>query len=422
MKKLLLTLIVIMSCICIYDDVHAESEEHEYLVYGTVEFYYNGFYYTDTYDISYTSDKPIAAYLKKQYKNNELTQYYIYISCYRPSGDFYFESILGTVFYGGDIYAERRIYNDVARTSLYKSESLLYVNYILDRTYETVDFHTSIPLFDSQEEAEAFLRGEKTEKDALNYESDLCNIKYDLEVPQNMKAVRDEGLFTGALKFTWTQSAEGYEEWETEFYVFQDFKYRSSFLTLSLADWKYAEKFYLFTEYVDTRKLYFRSTEEIFEKHDVQRKRSEAYPCDYGGYYEPLVDEYYIRNHYFDGDTHHYSNWVVVSFDYESGDIVTTIKELEGSEIEHDENGNVVVGTTNQNQNSQYGDGYDIYSEESSSDIVNFIKSGFGLLGEDGVLTLLSQTFSFIPTELWSVFIAGMALMVLIAIAKFVRG
>lgn len=426
MRKLLFTLMILYACVFISEDVHAEeNKEYTYSITGYVKSNQFNYYETDTYNVEFSSGVPLCAYTSVT-DYGDRTQVVLYIVRMESNGSFYEDSFFSS-FGLKKNNSFNVVYSDAARTTKYSEDTLKRILYQHSqtqyvRTFEEYEVIITMPVFANKAEAQSYLKGELTEKDALNYESDLCKIVYDLETPQNMKAVQDEGLFSGAMKFTWTQSAEGYEEWETEFYVFEDFKYRSSFLTLSLADWKYAENFYLFTEYVDTRKLYFRITEEIFEKHEVQKKRSDAYPCDYGGYYDPLVDTYYIRNHYFDGELHHYSNWVVVTFDYESGDIVTNIKEVSGSEIEVDDSGNVVVGESEKVQDSQYDDDYDVYSKESSSDIVNFIKSGFGLLGEDGVLTLLSQTFSFIPSELWSVFIAGMALMVIIAVAKFVRG
>ena len=74
------------------------------------------------------------------------------------------------------------------------------------------------------------------------------------------------------------------------------------------------------------------------------------------------------------------------------------------------------------------GDDFDPFEEEtttqeessSSSDIVNFIKNGFGLLGDNGVITLMQDAFSYVPSFIWSIIGVGVALMVLIGVAKYV--
>ena len=139
------------------------------------------------------------------------------------------------------------------------------------------------------------------------------------------------------------------------------------------------------------------------------------------------VEKYhvYIRNSFFDGELQHYSNWVYVSFDH---DFVNGLEEIVVIEVEgqlKDDPGSVGSGTGingEVNPDSQYDGTVDANWDSSSNDLFSWIKNGFGLSGDNGVISLLSDTFSFIPSELWAVFLSGIALMVLISIVKWIRG
>lgn len=290
--------------------------------------------------------------------------------------------------------------------------------------------HTNIPYFVSEEECLSYINGTLSIKNAMNYESDISNIKYDLEIPKNLKItdVQNTGE-NGYFQFTWEQTDPNYKNWKTEIYEYTDFRYRNSILIFSWEDWKYVEDFYVGQSIIDTYKLSYKIGHMKYADDDaLNDKISSLYPTEYGGIYEFCDSKIYIRNSYFDGEIRHYSNWVIIEFDPEDGAIVnpgldSTVVEQEGSEIEIDDNGYVKQPDSDIIEDSEYtGVVNDNLESVNGTDIISWISNGFGLGGESGVLAMLSETFSFIPSEIWSVFIAGISIMVVVAIFKFIRG
>lgn len=286
--------------------------------------------------------------------------------------------------------------------------------------------NTNIPIFATEDEAYKYAAGELTEKDAVNYESDLCNIKYDLEVPQNLKVEFDlVGIFRDPeYRFKWEQTVEDYTKWDTEIYVYGDFYGYDGVLGIPIGDDYVYEKEFIFKDVFDTYKLRYVIATESY-KYDngydaVLQRLFELEP----GNTTFSVEAYhvYIRNSYFDGNEQHYSNWVYVSFDHDfSGVNDLVVIEVEGS-VE-DSPGNIGSGTGingNVNNDSQYDGSIDVNWQESNDDIVSWISNGFGLLGDNGVISLLQDAFSFIPSFIWAIIATGVGLMVLIGVIKYV--
>ena len=204
--------------------------------------------------------------------------------------------------------------------------------------------NTNIPYFATQEQCLSYMAGEISNKKALNYESNLCDIKYDLEIPKNLKIkdVQNTGA-SGYFLFTWEQTDPNYKNWQTEIYRYVDFKYRDSVLIFSWADWKYVDDYYVGQNIVDTYKLSYKHShfENLDDKSLSDRIYAE-YPTEYGGVYKYGDEKVYIRNYYFDGTYKHYSNWIIVELDSEEGAIInpdmnSTVVEQEGTEIEVDD-------------------------------------------------------------------------------------
>lgn len=183
----------------------------------------------------------------------------------------------------------------------------------------------------------------------------------------------------------------------------------------------YEEDYYLFYDDTDTYRCYW---------NDYFKKLAEGYAKKeerFGDYdYEILCTKVFIRNAWYDSveGVQHYSNWIKVDIDFTSGEVTTSFIELGGSEVEKDEDtGSLVIPEDNIIVDSDYtGSDYNGLMIQSSTDLVGWIKHGFGLTGENGVIVLMSETFSFIPSELWYVFLTGISMFVLIAVVKWVRG
>lgn len=105
------------------------------------------------------------------------------------------------------------------------------------------------------------------------------------------------------------------------------------------------------------------------------------------------------------------SNYVVVTIDKEG---VTNTATVE------DEKGNTV-------DNEDYDGSSDITNKEDSQDfdlsgiaeVLDLIKNGFGLFGNNGLIAMFASFFSFLPSKYWSLIMLGMATMVFIGLLNF---
>ena len=292
-------------------------------------------------------------------------------------------------------------------------------------------YNTNVPIFDDMSLAVSFMSndGTVTIENALNYRSDISPVVFDLEVPKNLKAVQiagDKSWFdiSGKVEvpqfsFQWEQTDPTYKDWTTEIYMYSDFKYRYATLYFIMGDWHYVDDFYMFEDTVQTYKLCWNGSTKKFAT--ACGKMEENYPTSVGGEYEIDKATFYFRNRYYDDGVRHYSNWVVVEYDWETGETISSHIEIEGSEVDIDSDGKVAKPSGTIVEDSQYnGVDYDGLEQRESTDIVGFIEDGFGFLGNGGVIDLISEVFSFIPSAIWGVFIAGISLFVLVAIVKVV--
>ena len=112
----------------------------------------------------------------------------------------------------------------------------------------------------------------------------------------------------------------------------------------------------------------------------------------------------------------HYSTYVhallTIKYSYKEGLQVS----VEYEEKDSDDN---YVPDSDYND---YGDGSGIVDDDfnvvGGSDLFGNILGGLGLLGGSGLVGLLAQTFGFIPSEIWSIFGAGLSLLLIIGLVK----
>ena len=57
---------------------------------------------------------------------------------------------------------------------------------------------------------------------------------------------------------------------------------------------------------------------------------------------------------------------------------------------------------------------------DNSDSLLNYISSGFGLLGDNGLIALLKAVLSFVPSWFWSIMAAGVSMTVLVGIIKLI--
>lgn len=451
MKKIIsmITCLVVLTCMLVVPEpieVHAEESSDEYTRYYIKALCsyskndtYNiiGYYY----DVAFTIDKKLVGYVNS---NDESCK--IKLLLYDESGvirdaGIFLQNIIGYCNFslepnGTTISGNYRYEYDGSTFDFY-SVSYEHVNngeaelkWDTSKIEDSGFINTNIPYFSSQEECLAYISGDLSVKNAINYESDICDILYDLEAPKNLKIKDVQNTGTdGYFLITWEQTDENYKNWQTEIYRYVDFRHRSSVLIFSWADWNYVDDYYVGQTIIDTYKLSYKHHHlDNLNDEELSDRIHNEYPNDYGGIYEYQDEKIYMRNYYYDGTYRHYSNWLVLEFDSEEDawinpEMNSTVVEKEGSELDIDDNGVPIQPDSNVVQDSEYTGGVnENYERVDGTDLISWIKNGFGLGGENGVLGMMGESFSFIPGEIWAVFVAGISMMVVVAIFKFIRG
>lgn len=116
------------------------------------------------------------------------------------------------------------------------------------------------------------------------------------------------------------------------------------------------------------------------------------------------------------------SNWVQATVESDKATAVVT--DQDGNVIPDDEyNGQDVDNT---NHNTYYDTDADYYNnvnadELSINSIMSYIKNGFGLLGNDGLLALMANTFAYLPKSLWTILNFFVSIMVVLAIIGAIK-
>lgn len=91
-----------------------------------------------------------------------------------------------------------------------------------------------------------------------------------------------------------------------------------------------------------------------------------------------------------------------------------------------DNDGNIVQGqpiknsTQFKNDNGYSFDDFTTIDSVSNNGFINSILSGFGLIGNNGLISFLVNVFAYVPSWLWSLIGTGIAFMVIIALFKLV--
>ena len=438
--KFILCSVLCFFCILMYaDGILAEEEEYIYTLRGEMQGLnddgdYEVFYFDYEFSMSYKMCMCLDFYERGTLYDYDVISMFFVVD---KNGDIDTNGLLKNLssdYYGGKMIKNNSYYakydgsKDGELLECIAAEgnesNKLFSEFCFKDPFskDVFKYSCSAPIFDDKEKAIGYINGTVSEKEALNYESDISGIKYDLETPKNVKTKYIENWFDGKTELTWEQTDKNYINWETEFYFYSDFKYRNSILVFSWEDWKYVDNFFLFSLSIDTAILKFTASPEIYNKYDCDNKKMDAYPTDFGGQYEDVGDRICMRNKYYKDGVMHYSNWVIIDW-VSSGDRANvTYTEKEGSGISVDDDGQVSIDDSGYVDDTQYDSDYVGHSAVSGNDILSWVNNGFGILGDNGILAIMSEAISFIPAELWSVFMAGMGIMVLIAIFKFARG
>lgn len=280
---------------------------------------------------------------------------------------------------------------------------------------------TNIPLFDSKESAENYFNTGDT-SGLLNGDK-VSSYDPGLEVPQDFKITfsgnklfRDDGSVNQSdFQFEWFQSDDiDLQDYRTEIYV------QATIAQMNIID--VFKKDYSKT-YLTDKLLLVDCTTDYSNNQSV--KWDDFYKVineDFGTHWDtsqPVGVEpffFWIRN--IKGNS--YSDWVKVKVT--KNNIVTSGNELTGSGTVTKGYEQIDGSSGETKTDSSYGKTYHVDPDTKSvSSIIDYIKNGFGLLGDDGLIALFKETFSFLPAPVWTCIISMIAATCIIVIWKVVH-
>lgn len=169
--------------------------------------------------------------------------------------------------------------------------------------------------------------------------------------------------------------------------------------------------------------------------------------------------DYYLANHKFmfrvrnTDNNGHYSDWVYVNLNYDTNETEAFTSDADdaqdgdevgyetdgrldpddGSDSSVTKDGNITITIDNsnhvENNNNDTidqiingsGDGSGNGIDWKFTDLLKFIKMGFGLLGDNGFIALLSKLFSFLPAEIFTILTLAVTVAVVVMIINMVK-
>lgn len=108
------------------------------------------------------------------------------------------------------------------------------------------------------------------------------------------------------------------------------------------------------------------------------------------------------------------SDWVVITIDYDGATTTATVEDDDGNIKEDDEyNGGDVADKDNDTSGESI--------ESGIASILDYIRSGFGLLGNGGVIDLMARCFVYLPASIWTMIKFLVAMMVFMAVISLIK-
>lgn len=344
------------------------------------------------------------------------------------SGNIYFMSFCDDKIITGSeagVYVRNAIYYNINGSQLNSSTGLgggynmKYLGSDLMKNFNISD--TNIPLFDSKESAENYFNTGDT-SGLLNSDK-VSSYDPSLEVPQDFKITfsgnklfRDDGSVNQSdFQFEWFQSDDiDLQDYRTEIYV------QATIAQMNIID--VFKKDYSKT-YLTDKLLLVDCTTDYSNNQSV--KWDDFYKVineDFGTHWDtsqPVgVEPFYFWIRNIKGNS--YSDWVKVKVT--KNNIVTSGNELTGSGTVTKGYEQIDGSSGETKTDSKYGKTYHVDPDTKSvSSIIDYIKNGFGLLGDDGLIALFKETFSFLPAPVWTCIISMIAATCIIVIWKVVH-
>lgn len=344
------------------------------------------------------------------------------------SGNIYFMSFCDDKIITGSeagVYVRNATYYNINGSQLNSSTGLgggynmKYLGSDLMKNFNISD--TNIPLFDSKESAENYFNTGDT-SGLLNSDK-VSSYDPSLEVPQDFKITfsgnklfRDDGSVNQSdFQFEWFQSDDiDLQDYRTEIYV------QATIAQMNIID--VFKKDYSKT-YLTDKLLLVDCTTDYSNNQSV--KWDDFYKVineDFGTHWDtsqPVgVEPFYFWIRNIKGNS--YSDWVKVKVT--KNNIVTSGNELTGSGTVTKGYEQIDGSSGETKTDSKYGKTYHVDPDTKSvSSIIDYIKNGFGLLGDDGLIALFKETFSFLPAPVWTCIISMIAATCIIVIWKVVH-
>lgn len=107
------------------------------------------------------------------------------------------------------------------------------------------------------------------------------------------------------------------------------------------------------------------------------------------------------------------SDYVVIIIDMDSASTTAKVENEDGEDVENDEYNGQDVSDPDKPSVTD--------SDLSLTGILDYIRSGFGLLGSGGLLSLMSSTFSYIPSSVWTLIKTAIAISITIMVLSLVK-
>lgn len=305
----------------------------------------------------------------------------------------------------------------------------LYWRGILDyaSTNNHGKFYTNIPIFLTEAEALGYINGTVSIKEATNY-VDIVNNNVehdcsDIPVPKNLKVIEESGKYY----LTWEQTEEELELFTCSIIQFdtENIKYRYEPIKNVIANTS------SWIGLADT--LIYGSGSTIDYEFDVVEKS--------------LVQKVDITASMLEFKKWCMSNkWVAYKVDMiytvvniegladSTGALIGTrqssyVKAVVSVDWTEDSGMNVDVeykhvdstgALVNDSTYNKFGYGTDILNTSNGSNFIGNIVSGFNLLGDNGLIALITQTFSYIPAPIWTLVGAGISICIIVALFKMI--
>ncbi len=286
---------------------------------------------------------------------------------------------------------------------------------------------TNIPLFSSLEAAKSFFDSGDTS--GLINGSDCSYFDSDIETPKDFQInfstsqiFDDKGFFNECdFQFTWKQSEDtDLNGYQTEIYI-QATHCKVSITNLfgsaDSREQKLGDKLLISsasTSYDNKASIKWNDLVAYLNKDGTNlfgASNAGGVCCTYPIYF-------WVRN--VKGNT--YGDWIKVTVTpdnvvVDGNDYLGTGKGTVSHGYE------LVDGSGNGDQKeSQYGQGYHVDIPYTSTNaIIDYIKSGFGLLGDNGLIAFFKDMFSFLPDPVWTIIFTMVGVCAIIIIIKVAK-